>query len=78
MIYLLLLRYSLIILCDSWESHSCAFRWKVLNNREAGRGGDSTVVVLVTGHHNVAILPPALSPAAVKKKKNHDNLDSHE
>ena len=79
MIYLLL-HYSLIILCDSWESHSaCTFRWKVLNNREAGRGGNSTVVVLVTGHHNVAILPPALSPAAVKKRKRIMIIfDSHE
>ena len=66
-----------LILCDSWESHSaCAFRWKVLNNREAGRGGNSTVVVLVAGHHNVAILPPALSPAAAKKKKKKKKKES--
>ncbi len=69
----------LILKFDSEELYPYyTFKWKVLNNREAGRRGDSTVVVLVAGHHDVAILSPTLSPAAVKRKRRVINLGYNE
>ena len=40
-------------------------RQRILDERVAGRGGDTAVVLLVTGHLDVTLVTPGLAPAVL-------------
>lgn len=64
---LLILWHLFYSFTDYWKSvDSCKERERVLNNREAGWSGNTTVVLLVARHHDVTFLSPARTPAARK------------